>query len=275
MKFDELYKLEDRDYFEPMAISVDDKNRRRELADLLTDVFLYFFSVYEVHLMHNTLLEKALYEQLLADKISDAVSKVTGIDSDMSKHIRALAKEVVDTTSKHVDAKVQVRQTPQNSDNTFTALDNAHEPLELETEAESNSPFPDSNPTSGSHFQDDNVDKAINEDEDEVEEIMEREAVSEYWLSIARAILIARNEANTFLNYTDFMDAKNSGKTKKTWWAMPDNKVRETHEEVEGQTIGIDEYFQVGNSEMRFPHDWELMPDPQEVINCRCAVEYK
>ena len=78
MKFDELNILDD--YFEPMAISVDDKRRRRELANLLTDAFLYFFSVVEVHRSHKSQLEKALYEQLLSDKVSDAVSKVTGID---------------------------------------------------------------------------------------------------------------------------------------------------------------------------------------------------
>ena len=47
-----------------------------------------------------------------------------------------------------------------------------------------------------------------------------------------------------------------------------------SHEEAEGQTIGIDEYFQIGNSQLLFPHDWSASPDPKETINCRCAVEY-
>ena len=250
MKFDELNRLED-DYFEPMAISTEDKKRRRELCELLTDVFLYFFSVYEVHLMYNNMLERALYEQLLTDKISDAVSEVTGIDSEMSNHIRTLAKEVVDTTYKNVSEDYKVTQVRQDSPKisvpfTSTALEN--------TEESSVSPK-----TSG--------DSTL-QDQDQGQE-------SDYWLSITRATMIARNEANTFLNYTDFTDAKDRGKTVKTWWAMPDNKVRETHVEVEGQTIGIDEYFRVGNSQMRFPHDWVSSPDPKEVINCRCAVEYK
>lgn len=264
MKFDELNILED--YFEPMAIRTEDKNRRRELRDYLIDAFLYFFSVYEVHRMHNSMLEKALYEQLLTDRISDAVSKVTGIDGSMSSYIRKLSKEVVETTYKHVSDPPQIGQnSPLTQNDSESALYESEEPLYKSP----TSPIIDS----GSHLGDE--DQLISEDDDEVEEIMEREAVQEYWLSIARAINIAQNEANTFLNYTDFLDAKNRGLSQKTWLAMPDNKVRETHIEVEGQTIGIDEYFQVGNSQMRFPHDWEMMPDPKEVVNCRCAIEYK
>ena len=275
MKFDKLNILgiED-DYFEPMAISVDDKNRRRELADLLTDVFLYFFSVYEVHQMHNSTLEKALYEQLLTDKISDAVSKVTGIDGEMSSHIRKLSQEVVETTIKNADRDKdqdkdkQVRQTLHTPDYD-TSSANIYK-------SEESSDSPD---TSGdSRFSEEKQDQepliSEDDDEDEVEELMEREAVANYWLSINRAMLIAKNEANTFLNYSDFVDAKESGYTTKTWLTMLDDKVRDTHEEIDGQTIGIDETFKVGNSELKFPHDWELSPDPNEVINCRCAVTY-
>ena len=254
MKFDELYKLED--YFEPMAISVDDKARRRELAEYLTDAFLYFFSVYEVHLMYNSMLEKALYEQLLTDRISDAVSKVTGIDAELSNYIRKLAKEVVNTTYKHAnkDNNTQIGQTPQLSNDLITAFDSEESLVHSPLQQPSDSP--------------------VSED-DEVEEIIEEEATQDYWLSIHRAHNISLNEANTILNYSEFVAAKERGFTWKTWIAMPDNLVRETHVEAEGQTVKIDEYFQVGNSIMKFPHDWEKDPDPREVINCRCSVEYK
>lgn len=262
MKFDELNKLED--YFEPMAISIEDKNRRRELCDLLTDAFLYFFSVYEVHRMHNSMLEKALYEQLLVDRISDAVSKVTGIDGPMSSYIRKLSREVVDTTYRHTidnNAQSQIGQDkPLTHDDSLTALNDSEEPLDVP------------NYISGSHFGED--EELISEEDDEVEELMEREAVAEYWLSMARAINIAQNETNTFLNYTDFTEAKEIGRTYKRWLTMLDPKVRDSHEEAEGQTIGIDEYFQIGNSQLLFPHDWSASPDPKETINCRCAVEY-
>ena len=256
IRFDKLNILKDEDYFEPMAISVEDKNRRRELTNLLIDAFLYFFSVYEVHSMHKSMLSKALYEQLVTDRVSDAVSKVTGIDGEMSNYIRKLSKEVVDTTFKNAE--------PESEDSPLEEPLPSY-PLNIDnTDSNHNSNYDD-----GSFIK-------IDEEEegDEVEEFLEKEAVSDYWLSINRAVNIAQNEANTFLNYSDFVNAKAQGYTKKTWHTMLDNKVRDTHEEIEGMTIGIDEYFQVGNSEMKFPHDWELAPDPKETINCRCAIDY-
>ena len=260
MRFDELNRLK-KDYFEPMAIKAEDKERRRELCDYLTDAFLYFFSVYEVHRMYDSMLTQALYEQLLVDRISDAVSKVTGIDSFMSMHIRDLAKEVVETTIKHVRQTSTSNTTLHDDDNSLTAL---------EYESEESLDSLNQN-TSGSRFQDEDLE----DEEEDIEDMMKQEAVEEYWLSIHRAENIAQNESNTFMNYSDFLDAKERGYTKKTWLTMLDDKVRDTHEDVEGQTVGIDEFFHVGGSEMRFPHDWEQSPDPKEVINCRCAVDYK
>ena len=257
MKFDKLNKLQsENDYFEPMAISVEDKAKRRELCDYLTDAFLYFFSVYEVHRIYDSMLSRALYEQLLADHISDAVSKVTGIDAEISKHIRNLAKEVVNTTIK------QVSQSPPDlEDLPSSDLDIAEESLD--------SPLT----TSGdSHIQ--VKDALISEDDDEVEEIMEQEAKKDYWLSLKRAVLIAQNETNGILNYDQYVAAKDKGLKWKTWHTMLDNKVREEHQELEGLTIPIEQPFNVGNSLMQFAHDFDIDVDPKEVINCRCSVEY-
>lgn len=256
MRFDELNRLEE-DYFEPMAISTEDKARRRELAGLLIDALVYFFALYDVHRQHDSLLDKASYEQLLSNTISDAVSKVTGIDAYISNHIRTLSKEVVETTIKHVDKNTDshVGQPSPKSEEHFIALDVYEESSVTPLSA------------GDSHFQ-------VVPDEDEVEEIIEDDATTYYWLSVRRAINIAQNESNTFLNYTDFMEAKDRGCTQKSWMTMMDDKVRDTHEEAEGELVGIDDYFVVGNSEMRFPHDLSMSPDPKEVINCRCSVEY-
>ena len=255
MKFDKLNILEDYDYFEPMAISVEDKAKRRELCDYLTDAFLYFFSVYEVHRIYDSMLSRALYEQLLADHISDAISKVTGIDSEISKHIRNLAKEVVNTTIK------QVSQSPPDYDALSSDLDTAEESLD----------FPLT--TSGdSHIQ--NKD-AISVEDDEVEEIIEQEERKNYWLSLKRAVLIAQNETNGIMNYDAYVAAKDKGLKWKTWHTMLDNKVREEHQELEGLTIPIEQPFTVGNSLMQFAHDFDIDVDPKEVINCRCSIEYK
>ena len=95
-----------------------------------------------------------------------------------------------------------------------------------------------------------------------------------YWTSTERAMLISANEANAFENYNDYRNAKANGKTRKRWITELDDRVRFTHTLVEGKTVDIDGLFLVGSSEMRFPKDDMYDPAPEEVINCRCAVEY-
>lgn len=98
---------------------------------------------------------------------------------------------------------------------------------------------------------------------------------TEYYTSIGRSINIAECETNNSANYDDLQDAINNGYTQKTWVTMRDNKVRETHVVLDGVTIGIDELFQVGDAQMRFPCDEEYAFDsPQEINNCRCCILY-
>ena len=275
--FDEFNSLDI--YYSPMQIDIGSKKRRKELANYLIDAFLFFFSAFEVHQQYNQLLQQQLYQQLLADKISDAVTKVTGIDSYMSSHIKEMSREVVNTTFKNAtkdEAQVKpVLDSPskspreehshstknQNINPNGASADNVRSnPASLTLiDHHSKEPLdsPTKNTSSGSTHQNQNQSQD-----------------GSYWLSYKRAEDIAKSEANTFLNYTDYVDAKDSGYTKKRWLTMLDDKVRQTHTEVEGDTVGIDELFHVGNSQMRFPHDLASSPDPKEVIGCRCAVEY-
>ena len=92
------------------------------------------------------------------------------------------------------------------------------------------------------------------------------------WLSSERANLIALNEANWKWNNEEFFEAKETKKTK-TWHTALDERVRMTHMELEGVTIGIDEYFNVGGYEALYPLA-ETLPI-QETANCRCTLEYK
>lgn len=97
-----------------------------------------------------------------------------------------------------------------------------------------------------------------------------------YMTSTDRAIAIAENETNNTANADEYMTAIENGKTEKTWHTEKDNKVRKTHREVDEITIPIDELFQVGDAEMRFPCDMELAYDsPQETNNCRCHISYR
>lgn len=281
--FDEQELNELDIYYQPMQIGSSDKARRRELAELLTDAFLFFFATFEVHADHQSILEKQLYAQLLADKVSDAVSKVTGIDSYMSDHIREMSKQVVDTTFD----KVKEVGSPTERDTTFRqnifilplsvshSMESSVSPLPQTEDSRSRTP---QTPHNGNHDNAKNPNSEAKASEDVVkpDDSTNNNADTDtgYWLSYKRAEDIAKSEANTFLNYTDYVDAKDSGKTKKTWYTMLDNKVRPTHEEVEGQTIDIDALFTVGDSLMKFPHDLSESPNPKEVIGCRCSVQY-
>ena len=92
------------------------------------------------------------------------------------------------------------------------------------------------------------------------------------WLGRDRANLIALNEANWKWNNEEFFEAKSSKKTK-TWHTALDERVRLTHMELEGVTIGIDEMFDVGGYMGRYPLD--IMLPIHETANCRCSVSYQ
>ena len=96
----------------------------------------------------------------------------------------------------------------------------------------------------------------------------------EWFLSNDRAVLIAENESNTGFNYDEYRQAVLEGKTRKQWKTEGDSKVRRSHKEVDGVTIGIDELFSVGSSLMRYPKDISMGAGMEEVANCRCTIKY-
>ena len=97
----------------------------------------------------------------------------------------------------------------------------------------------------------------------------------EWYTSSDRALFNAENSANDVLNYDLYQKALAEGKTHKKWITEKDNKVRETHREVENKVIPIKEWFRVGGIKMRFPKDYEYAIEaPQETVNCRCSVKY-
>lgn len=100
-----------------------------------------------------------------------------------------------------------------------------------------------------------------------------------YWVSDDRAKFVAENEANTLWNNKEFTMAIKSGKTHKIWRAYPDNRVRKDHVQTNGSKIPINAYFTVGPARMLFPKDITSefstgAEYPEEVINCRCVVDY-
>lgn len=102
-----------------------------------------------------------------------------------------------------------------------------------------------------------------------------RENLDGYWTSAQRAVEIAKNESGLVNNDFEYQRAKRLGKKLKTWHTMGDNRVRETHWPMDGVTIGIDEFFDVGGYDMLYPMDGEHGAPPEEIINCRCWVTYR
>ena len=95
-----------------------------------------------------------------------------------------------------------------------------------------------------------------------------------YYTSHERAVFAAENEANRLCNDFDYENARDGGYTHKTWIAMNDSHTRATHAEISGVTIPIDELFEVGGSQMRFPMDEQYGASAEEIVGCRCSVVY-
>ena len=244
LDFDNLNILDTLDlYYEPMNIASGDKARRKELAGYITDAFLFFFAMFDLNRQFGELADKVTYERLLADRVSDAVSKVTGIDGYMSNHISQMSKEVVNTTFKN--------EVKPSLSNPYGIPDNNHSQSIEKSSFVHPHNLNEYNPLSNSALTEDKlhyfsgslVPPYANGPTSKNEPIPTDSTGTDsggYWLSYNRAEDIAKNEANTFLNYTDYVDAKERGATKKRWLTMLDNKVRPSHFMVEGETIGID-----------------------------------
>lgn len=57
----------------------------------------------------------------------------------------------------------------------------------------------------------------------------------------------------------------------KQWCISGLGNTRETHELMDGVTVGKDELFQLPDCVMRFPHDTTYNPPAGEIINCACT----
>lgn len=88
------------------------------------------------------------------------------------------------------------------------------------------------------------------------------------------ALTIARTENNRIRNKAgqDSMEkAQESGLIiKKTWLSSHGDRTRPEHEDADGQTVNVDEPFNVDGYEMMYPGD-ESAPG-YLVINCRCTT---
>jgi hypothetical protein len=94
-----------------------------------------------------------------------------------------------------------------------------------------------------------------------------------------RATLIARTEIVGAVNGGSLamiqqVDSSTGQSHSKTWLTAPGapHPRHETYEGLDGQTVALDDYFQVGDSQLQFPGDPD--GDIGEVANCRCTMIY-
>lgn len=102
----------------------------------------------------------------------------------------------------------------------------------------------------------------------------DKNITDDYYLSNDRAMFISECEANSILNYRQYSKAVKAGKTKKKWIDVGDKRERKTHLEVGGTILPIDEPFSVGDSLLQFPKDTSLGASADEIVNCRCSIQY-
>ena len=100
-----------------------------------------------------------------------------------------------------------------------------------------------------------------------------RERVKDYFANggtgedIAR---IADTEMHRIANTAALDTAKQAGAKSKTWVTMLDERVRSTHDYLEGETVGIDDDF--------YTYDGDHAPAPglfelaENNVNCRCEL---
>ena len=90
--------------------------------------------------------------------------------------------------------------------------------------------------------------------------------------SVDDIVRIAETETHRIANTAALETAKKAGAKSKTWVTMLDDRVRDTHEYLEGQTVGIDEEFWTfDNDHASAPGLFEL---PQNNVSCRCELVF-
>lgn len=100
-----------------------------------------------------------------------------------------------------------------------------------------------------------------------------RERVEDYFANGGTGADIARiadTEMHRIANTAALDTAKKAGATSKTWVTMLDDRVRETHDYLEGMTVGIDEdFYTYDGDHASAPGLFELA---ENNVRCRCEL---
>ena len=116
---------------------------------------------------------------------------------------------------------------------------------------------------------------------DDVQNTVEKEVAGKTWReraedyfsnggSVDDLVRIAETETHRDANEAALTTARHGGATQKTWVTMMDDRVRETHDYLEGTTVGIDEEFYTYDGDhASAPGLFDLA---ENNVNCRCEL---
>lgn len=91
-----------------------------------------------------------------------------------------------------------------------------------------------------------------------------------------RAATVARTEThNAAMDALwDAVDALDVPAESKTWVCLMDGRERDSHHDLHGTTVDINDPFQAWGGDLMYPGDDSLDADASEIVNCRCSVIY-
>lgn len=242
MKFDELNQL--KRFFSTMEISESEKKKRADFAYLLYDAIYYVLLSIKLEIKVKEKQGK-IPTQSQNETVSKRQGKSVRIDNQKSINEQNTDKNTQDSIRQTEIQKI-VDSYRQTLNNRLIDVfgDKPYEP------------------------------EYVSRLTDEIIDTTTRHPDDDYYLSKERALLIGQNESNTTFNHIDYTEAKESGKRYKVWYAELDDRTREDHIEVDGTRIPIDEMFDVGGEQLRYPHDF-MFGSAKNLVNCRCTCRYE
>lgn len=116
---------------------------------------------------------------------------------------------------------------------------------------------------------------------DDAMEVIDKEVAGKTWRvrveeyfanggNVDDLIRIAETETHRDANESALSTAKRAGAKNKTWVTMLDDRVRETHDYLEGQTVKIGEdFYTYDGDHASAPGLFSL---PENNVNCRCEL---
>lgn len=104
---------------------------------------------------------------------------------------------------------------------------------------------------------------------DTTDELADRVKQAFNGIADGRARTIASTEVSAAYGFGRHTAMKKAGIRRKSWLTSGNDNVRPAHAEAEGQSVPIDEPFEVGGEELQYPGDDH--GSPENVINCHCV----